>query len=211
MIPVLTIPETAYEPSRFLTRNKKSRIAAYIFQLTRGSAAALTIAYILAFFAIKPLLETTAERRLEVLEHFRHKLRDCYLSIIGRVSRIPIVAINKNGKVYADAIVQTELNSDAKAQEDKLKQGELVLRLEVLSNRLKEATPYLKAEIPHYGVSNFALKELQNKVDLVFFGDGTPFCYREVEKNGVKRKVNVATEARDEVRTIKGLFMSGQA
>lgn len=227
MVPVLTIPESAFDPSQYARGHRKqSNLVLYLLKLTRGSALLLTVAYLLGVLWLKPVLEITAQRRYEYLEHFRHKMRDCYLGLIGKVSHIPIVAINRgDGKLYADAIVQTddsylditrERTEEEKSQEilekDILAQGRISTKLGELSLRLKDCTAYLIGEIPHYKTVNFTLKELQNKIDLVYLNTEEPFCYRFIEQAGrPQRKKNMISEIRDDVRGIKGLFMSGKA
>ncbi|ODV82245.1 uncharacterized protein CANTADRAFT_24843 [Suhomyces tanzawaensis NRRL Y-17324] len=227
-IPLLTIPEAAYDPSSYSKRSSrggKSQLVAYLIKLTNGSAIGLTVAYIIGLLILKPLLETTASRRLEVLEMFRGRLRDCYLNLVGRVSYIPIVGINKNngdGKLYADAIVQTDdsyidrtriKTAQDKEEElehsDKLKLGRLVTKITKLSEALARCHAYLTTEISHYRTTNYALKEFQNRSDLVYFNSSELFS--DVKSEDTKtRKRNIAVDTKNEIRQIKGLFMSGQ-
>lgn len=232
-VPILTIPESAYDPSTYTLSphkygGRKSKLLAYLIRLTHGSAIALTLAYIIGLFVLKPLLATTASRRFELLEQFRSKLRDCYLNLIGRVSYIPIVAINKNdgsGKLYADAICQTtdsyldatsyksireeeeELNRN-----DKLYQGRMTERLTRLADILKNCDAYQLEDIPHYRTVNFALKDFQNKADLTYFNSNDLFTIKGDNSNSTSglRNRNLAVDAKNEIRSIKGLYMSGQ-
>mmetsp|Transcript_7513 Transcript_7513/g.9491 ORF Transcript_7513/g.9491 Transcript_7513/m.9491 type:complete len:239 (+) Transcript_7513:30-746(+) len=234
-VPVLTIPESAYDPSTYTLSphqysGRKSKLLAYLIKLTHGSAITLSLAYIIGLFVLKPLMETTANRRYELLEQFRGKLRDCYLNLIGRVNYIPIVAINKNdgsGKLYADAICQTndsyldstsyktiseqeeELNKN-----DKLFQDRLTTRLTRLATVLKNCEAYRSEEIPSYKTVNFALKDFQDKADLTYFNSNELFTATadntDSPNGSAPRKRNLAVDTKNEIRSIKGLFMSGQ-
>ncbi|ABN66132.2 predicted protein [Scheffersomyces stipitis CBS 6054] len=227
-IPILTIPEGAYNPNAYTLSpaSRQSRIVVYLIKLTHGSAVALVLAYAVGFFVLKPLLETNAVRRLELLELFRGKLRDCYLNLIGRVSYIPIVAKKKNndGKLYADAVIQTDdsfLDKNRhrnKAEEeeeelakDKLYQNRMVKKLNKLSEKLNECIPYSTEKLSYYKSTNFSIKDFQNKADLKYF-NYSEFISTEIPAEGDKpaRKKNIAVETQNEIRSIKGLYMSGQ-
>lgn len=235
-VPILTIPESAYDPTTYTLSphqysGRKSKLLAYLIRLTHGSAITLTLAYMIGLFVLKPLLKTTASRRYELLEQFRSKLRDCYLNLIGRVSYIPIVAINKNdgsGKLYADAICQTTdsymdstryKSIDEKDEElnrnDKLFQGRLTTRLARLCEVLKNCEAYHSEEIPSYKTVNFALKDFQNKADLTYFNSNELFTTSAENTDSSRgtpsapRKRNVAVDTKNEIRSIKGLYMSG--
>lgn len=237
LVPLLTIPEAAYDPSAYTSspqqyNRRRSRLIAYLVKLTHGSAIALTAIYIIGIFVLKPLLETTANRRYELLEQFRSKLRDCYLNLIGRVNYIPIVAINKNdgsGKLYADAICQTTdsyLDSSRRKtfveeeeeleKTDKLYQGRLISRLSRLSEILKNCAAYQVDDIPSYKTTSFALKDFQDKADLIYFNSNELFTVQPEDKDAslvkltTPKKRNLAVDAKNEIRSIKGLYMSGQ-
>ncbi|CAH2350467.1 hypothetical protein CLIB1423_01S10770 [[Candida] railenensis] len=234
MVPILTIPESAFDATSYTSNQRRSRLLAYIIKLTNGSAILLTVLYLVGVFGLKPLLELTASRRLEVLEKFRHKLRDCYLNLVGRVSYIPIVAINKNdgsGKLYADAICQTsesylkdknasssllgeagysEGYNEEDDQTDKLKQNVLVGKLQHLSKRLNECTAYSISEIPHYKTVSYCVKDFQSKSDLVYFNTNEIFTVDADGPSGPRRK-NLSIETRNEIRSIKGMYISGKA
>ncbi|EGW32886.1 uncharacterized protein SPAPADRAFT_60228 [Spathaspora passalidarum NRRL Y-27907] len=230
-VPVLTIPESSYDPSLYSlqTRRGKSQILIYLIKLTHGSAFTLALAYIIGLLVIKPLLETKASRRLELLESARVGLRDFYLKLIGKVSHIPIVAIRKPGdsKFYSDAVVQTHdshvdktrVRTDREKWEelienDKLAQGRLHEKLKKLSTTLNdECRTYSSLDMDHYKSANYAIKDFQNKADLVYFNSTELFMQESAptDTNKSLRKKNSAVEARNEIRSIKGLYMSGQA
>lgn len=215
-VPILTIPEGAFDPSAYTSsphsyNRRKSRIIQYLLKLTHGSATALIIAYVIGLFVLKPLMELMASRRLEILEKSRGKLRDLYLNIIGRVNYIPIVAISKNdgsGKLYADAVCQTD---DSKEDESgSLGMDEVLQKLRKLGASLKECQSYQVSEMPHYKVVDFALKDLQQKTDMTFFNQRELFSGK-VTTGTKTRQRNLAQEVRNEIRGIKGMYMSGQA
>ncbi|CUM67210.1 uncharacterized protein PRCAT00004903001 [Priceomyces carsonii] len=226
-VPILTIPESAYDASSFSSPvRRRSVILAYIFKLAHGSTLVALLTYVLGYFIIKPLLEIKAKRRLELLEKYRSKIRDYYISLIGKVKYIPIVAINKkdgSGKFYADAVCQTQESylqdsvpkskeeQDADLEEkDSLYQQRLLARLAILSKRLETCTSYLISEIPHYKIVDQLVKEFQRKSDVEYFNSGE-FLTVEVVEGDKRKKKDLALEAKNEIRSIKGLYMSGKA
>ncbi|KAG7662311.1 uncharacterized protein J8A68_004205 [[Candida] subhashii] len=228
-VPILTIPETSYDPSIYSLKTKrgKSQLLIYLIKLTHGSGITLIIAYVLGLFVLKPLLETNATRRLEVLELVRGKVRDLYLNLIGRVSYIPIVGIKRPGsnKLYADAVVQTDdslldrmriidKNDPSKDDEDKLGQGRLYNKLKQLSTRLtNDCRGYDSMEMHSYKSVNYAIRDLQSKADMIYFNSNDLFVpdTAMLAFDNKLPKRNLAVEARNEIRSIKGLYMSGQA
>ncbi|RLV89201.1 hypothetical protein JA1_005278 [Spathaspora sp. JA1] len=230
-VPVLTIPESSYDPSLYSlrTRRGKSSILIYLIKLTHGSALSLALAYIIGLLVIKPLLETKSVRRLELLEAARVGLRDFYLKLIGKVSHIPIVAIRKPGdnKYYSDAVVQTNdsyvdktrIRTDREkweelVEKDKVGQGRLHEKLKKLSTILnEECITYSSIDMDHYKSANYAIKDFQNKADLVYFNPSELFMQDSIPTDPTKplRKKNRAVEVRNEIRSIKGLYMSGKA
>ncbi|KAI5970598.1 hypothetical protein CANMA_000339 [Candida margitis] len=217
-VPKFTIPESAYDPSTYSLKNTKSKsgLLTYLLKLTNGGSLALIVSYFVGFFIVKPLLETSNSRRLEFLETMRSNLREIYLKMITKVSYIPIVAIKRNGKLHADAIVQTESHPDKSAAvEDRLSQGELHQKMVKMSSLLNTYVKHWSMEnFSNYKGVNYAVKDLQNKSDLVYFDDQEFFTLDtglEAGPNGGKaRKRNIVVDTKNEIRSIKGLYMSGQ-
>lgn len=215
MVPLVSIPETAYDGQGYLLpKTSNSVILRYLFKLSRGSSVLLIILYIIGYFGLKPALEVGGIRRLQVLDLYRTKLRDLYLNLIGRVSQIPIVAFNRsNGKIYVDAVVQTSessFDSQTSLENDKLGQEKLLSTLTKLSQLLPRCTLYLTDGIPHYKLTNTSIRDLQNKADLQYFNT-SEFFNMQVEDKGKTRTRDIIVETKNEIRGIKGLYMSGQA
>lgn len=213
MIPVVTIPEAAFDPSAYvLTRRaRRSKLLIFLLKLTRFSALALVAAYVVGLLAIKPLMLTAAEQRLEVLEACRVRLRDLYLTVIGRVEHIPIIGMDRQGKVYADAVCQTEdLQRKQKLQNptDSFNQDQVLSKLKGLSARLRECLAYQMDQLAHYKVVDFTLKDLKQKTDMVIFDQTKLFTVQEANQT---KPLNLSREVRNNIRGIKGMFMSGQA
>jgi hypothetical protein len=213
-IPILTIPESAYEAQAYLApQRSKSHLLLYILKLTRTSSIAVVLIYLVGYFAVKPVLETGSLRRLEVLDLYRTKLRDLYLNLIGRVSHIPIVSFNRaNGKCYSDSITQTDesyFGSKDKDDGDKLSQNGLLLALSKLSQLLTECDAYLKTSISSYEPTNSSLRSFQNQADLKYFNT-SEFFNVQAEESGKTRTKDIVVETKNEIRGIKGLYMSGQ-
>ncbi|KAL7667247.1 Uncharacterized protein ABC855_g910 [[Candida] zeylanoides] len=208
MVPVLTIPESAFEAAGYSALGRRSRLLTYLVRLTHASAAALTVAYVLAALVVKPLLELTAARRLQVLDRFRVRLRDCYLSLVGRVSHIPIVAINRDGKLYADAICQTP-SSRAGVQPAAAERDGLVQSLHRLQSSLDQCTAYSVSEIPHYKTVRYCVQDFQTRADTDFFSTQAMFTTAVEGANGPRKK-NIAVDIRNDIRGIKGMYISGK-
>lgn len=211
-VPILTIPESSFDPTAYTGVRRQSNLVRYLLTLTRGSAGLLVLAYLVGLFAIKPLLELTTVQRLDFLEACRGKLRDLYLNVIGRVSYIPIVAINKkdgSGKRYADAICQTDdLNAKEPTPED-LGLEAVREKLSKLSAVLSQCDSYLTAQMPHYKVVDFQIKDFRQKTDMVLFNQREIFEEPKGPQSREKSK-NLAVEVKNNIRRIKGMFMSGQ-
>lgn len=214
-VPILTIPESAYDPASYNPGIRpKSQLLQYLLRLTHGSASLLVLGYLVGYFILKPLMELTTNQRLDYLEACRGKLRDLYLNVVNRVNYIPIVAINKNdgsGKLYADSVCQTE---DLKKPQDEEGQETLGLqsvhaRLTKLADTLKQCHSYQASEIPHYKVVDFLLKDFQQKTDMVYFNQRELFEV-EGEKNSKEGARNLARDVKNNIRSIKGMYMSGQ-
>lgn len=236
-VPILTIPESAYDSSHYrgdLYRHR-SRLLIFLIRLTNTSGIALTLAYVIGLFAIKPMMEVTATRRYDYLENFRSKLRELYLNLIGKVEHIPIVGIKRKGdveNVYADAICQTEMSylqtakplepkeaDDMYASSDKLCQGRLLRKLDKLYTTLNQCESYNTTEIPHCRIVSFTVKDFQDKADMVYFNTDEFFATESdiqgsfSKSNGNdtnstrKRQLNVFLK--NEIRSIKGMYMSG--
>lgn len=226
-VPILTIPETAYDVSAYLAAGqtrRRSQLFIFLVKLTHRSALALTAAYIVGYFGLRPLMEQTAASRLDLLEFYRGKLRDCYLKLVEKVTYIPIVAINKHdgsGKLYADAVCQTpqsHLSSKTKSEEeikeeanktDRLRQGRVAVKLNQLLSRLHDCEAYRSADMPHYRQAMNLAKEFQERANGDLFDD-IFIGQVESKSSGTFRRKNYVLEVTSEVRSIKGLYMSGQ-
>lgn len=224
-VPITTLPESPYRPLKYELGSfaRRSPLLAYLLTITHGSATGLVVAYILGYFLFSPLLEKTASRRYEYLELFRGRLRDFYLNLAGRVSYVPQVAINKNdgsGKLYADAICQTEeshmrsqyLSDDNEDDKnDKLSQAKLSSRLGELTDRLRECEAIQAIEVPHFTMTKNSVRELQEKTNSSYLSSD---IYEDDDSTGtLSQKTNKATMqsiTKEQIRSIKGLFMTGQ-
>lgn len=211
----------------------QSQILLYIIKLTRRSSIGLILFYILGLFIIKPLMELNVTRRKDYLDYIRGKLRDFYLKSITKVQYIPIVAIKnkQTGKLYSDAIIQTDNNNNNNKSstnstgdddsDDRLGQNQLYKKLTKLSLLLTEGIRnYSTIELSNYKSINYSIKDLQNKSDLVYFNQNDLFVMDNGGGGGVSsimttsgntmKKKDLAVEIKNEIRSIKGLYMSGQ-
>lgn len=217
-----------------ITKSKsQSQILLYIIKLTRRSSIGLILFYILGLFIIKPLMELNVTRRKDYLDYIRGKLRDFYLKSITKVQYIPIVAIKnkQTGKLYSDAIIQTDNNNNNNKlstnstgdddSDDRLGQNQLYKKLTKLSLLLTEGIRnYSTIELSNYKSINYSIKDLQNKSDLVYFNQNDLFVMDNGGGGGVSsimttsgntmKKKDLAVEIKNEIRSIKGLYMSGQ-
>lgn len=210
MVQILSIPETAYD-SRAYLNVKSTSLIKYLWTIGKGSSFILVTAYLLGYFILKPLLEVGASRRLEVLDLYRAKLRDLYINLIGRVSHIPIVSFNKNKRQF-DSVTQTTESSFSQSQipsKDTLGQLALTQSLQKLTALLPSITPY-STELPHYSLTSASIKDLLSNVDKKYFNT-TDFFSVSVQDKGKTIYRDIAVDTKNEIRGIKGLFMSGQA
>ena len=73
---------------------------------------------------------------------------------------------------------------------------------------------YSTSELSNYKSINYSIKDLQNKSDLVYFNQNDLFVLDNivtVTSGTTMKKKDLAVETRNEIRSIKGLYMSGQA
>ncbi|EGV60689.1 hypothetical protein PSN45_001537 [Yamadazyma tenuis] len=221
-IPKLTIPETAFDPSIYTSSHRRSRLLVYLLQLTNSSAILLVLIYVVSYIGIKPLLELTCSRRLEMLDKYRHKLRDLYLLLVSKVDHIPIVGFNRHGKVFSDAMIQTDASYARRLKQlspadqleelektDKLNHSKLLSKLRKLNDVLSGCTSYTISEMPHYKSTRETVKSFQHEIDTKIFDYDELYT---VETNSEHRKKrNLVVDTKNDIRSIKGLFMSGQA
>lgn len=215
-VPILTIPETAFDPTRYVAVRSQNNLVKYLLRLVRASSVFLIIAYLVGTFAVRPLMEATILQKLDFLENCRGKLRDLYLNAIGRVNYIPIVAINKNdgsGKLYADAVCQTD-KSSLKQEEDEtdsaLGMRSVATGLTQLSEALRQCAGFKTSQLPHYRVVDYCLKDFRQKTDMLYFNQRNLFSGSTDNKTKQPAK-NMSQEVKVEIRAIKGLYMSGLA
>lgn len=223
-VPRLTIPESAFNPNDYVTIQKKSRLFRYIITLTNGSALFLILVYLVGYLGIKPLLELTTSRRIELLEKYRHRATDVYLRLVSKVDYIPIIGYKEKSKhnVVVDQIIQTtkstfsddKLSEDQKLEalenKDKLSQIKLHHKLTKLNDLMKECTSYLAQEMFHYKVIRDQLKQFQNQVDTKLF-DYDELCSVTTNVDNVEKRKDLVVDTKSDIRGIKGLYMSGKA
>ena len=127
-VPILTIPESSFDPASYnnlntanITKSKsksksQSQILLYIIKLTRRSSIGLILFYILGLFIIKPLMELNVTRRKDYLDYIRGKLRDFILNQLLKFNIFLLLPlkIKQTGKLYSDAIIQTDNNNNNK-------------------------------------------------------------------------------------------------
>ncbi|KAG7191595.1 uncharacterized protein KQ657_002990 [Scheffersomyces spartinae] len=224
MVSVVTIPETAYNASSYVDVRRRSRLLSYFIKLSNRAALTAIGAYLVGWFVIKRLLETKNERTLGLTTHLRAALRDGYLKMIGYVEHIPIVTMNKNGSLCADAVIQTDDSYlDRKHQVAKEQRHESTKSLVALKNKLtmlsdtldKQCQSYLVSEMPLYVIADIAVKNLRKKADSTYFAYDTVFTKPAPDVSAVsnepKRPINLVSETKLSIRSIKGMYMSGMA
>lgn len=214
-VPILTIPETAFDPRRYVTARTQNNLLKFLVKLLRGSSLFLVLAYLVGIFGLRPLMETTISQKLDFLQNCRGQLRDLYLNVIGRVKHIPIVAIHKegaSGKLYADAICQTDETTQKHdvVTDDALGMDSVGTGLHRLSEALERCAGFQTGQLPHYRVVEYCLKDFRQKIDLLYFNQRTLFS--GATDNGTKQaSKNMSQEVKTEIRGVKGLYMSGFA
>lgn len=216
-VPILTIPESAFDPSQYVSARQKNNLITFLLKLVRGSSALLVLMYLVGLFGIKPLMETTVLQKLDFLEKCRGNLRDLYLNIIGKVNYIPIVTVNKNNgcrKLYADAICQTdELVQPTESEETQstLGMNKVTSKLQSLLDSLNNCKTLLTTDMPHYRVVDYTLKDFRQKTDMLYFNQRNFFSGPTTQNGKKQAQKNMAQEVKTDIRGIKGLYMSGLA
>lgn len=226
MVQKLTIPETAFDPEAFTSHHKRTSLFKFLLRLTHGSGILLTVIYIVSYFGIKPLIETATDRKLQIFDKYRHTLRDLYLRIISKVDYIPIVGVSKTNdgiiKVKVDTITQTEtsylnrtieLSNEDKLEQlnsiDKLNQIKLVAKLTKLNDSLSKCTSYNIGEIPHYKKTRDEVQAFQKLVDTQIFNYDDLYTVTYAQ-DGTEKLKNLVIDTKNDIRSIKGLYLTGQ-
>lgn len=179
----------------------------------------------MGYLAIRPLLELTTTRRVELLDKYRHRATDVYLRLVSKVDYIPIIGYkdrNNHSKVIVDQIVQTtkttftedklsdEDKLDALNKHDKLGHTKMQQKLAKLNSLMNECTSYRAKDMHHYSQIRDQLKRFQNDVDTNLFNYDTLYSV-STKVDDEERKRDLVVDTRNEIRGIKGLYMSGKA
>lgn len=218
----LTFPEEEF----IVTKNQLPKVQIppalkFITSLLYKSGAGLTIAYFLSIFIIQPLLEIQYERRNEFIAYVLHRARRL-LNTLSLKRNLPVVAIRRGDKLYSDASVQT---IDSKEQK---KEKELELRNSLKygvtfedqvdgdvnkKNLIKNELLKLKDSLIDYNKDCCSLNEINPFIFQLkkFQGNIEAYRHANIFKTGRHMAgTSSGTAIKNDIRTIKGWYLTGQ-
>lgn len=179
----------------------------FVTSLLYGSGTTLSLVYVLLILIIQPLLEVQYERRIDfasaVLKRSRELLRS-----MNKTTNLPPVAIKRGEKFYSDAQVQTDEVSTRKSivyfEDEVDSEGSNVLndRLSKLKNKLQNYNQH-HSTMDELSPLTFQIKKFQGRIDA--YAQANLFRIRGRPMNETS-----TNQLKQEIRSIKGLFLTGQ-
>lgn len=164
----------------------------YISRLLYHSGCALSLLYVLLLL-VQPLLDLQYSRRNDLVGSALSRVQ-ALLKTLGTYCELPPVAVKRDSKYYSDAQVQTAttvFNTPAESRlRDKL-------------NSLKDCVEHYRdhcTQIHEIAPLNFQLRNFQSRIDL----------YSNTELFKRARGKSVTPEFKQDIRTIKGWYLTGQ-
>lgn len=188
-VPIVSIPEAAYELSSGTPLQRASRTLKYINVLYRCGAIGVSAAYIISL-VLRPMLDTLANRRKEYIEHVRKGLCAAYIRLSHHVKEVPQIH-HRGDKICVDMGTSPEFTistCDFDALAEKLE--ELAKALESGCRKRVECTP-----------TTAAAQKLFKKCELDYF---------EVEPSFSLDGRNLARDIVTEARLVKGCLITGK-
>lgn len=199
----ITFPEEIPESKKVVTIPPALK---YITSLLYGSGTTLSLVYILLIFIVQPLLKVQYERRNELAAFVLKRARDLLVTL-NKDTKLPPVAIKRGEKYYSDAQVQTDEASTKNSLvyfEDEKPENQNILneRLKSLKLCLQDYNRY-HAQIDELNPLTFQIKKFQGRID----------AYSQANLLRIRGQASSDTstnQLKQEIRSIKGLFLTGQ-
>ncbi|ODQ79087.1 hypothetical protein BABINDRAFT_147876 [Babjeviella inositovora NRRL Y-12698] len=192
-----------------------SPLARFIRRVCYGSGYSLVLVYIVANFLVKPLLEEKYALRKDVLRYLRMKLVSYILKLSLEVERVPVVALSRNGKLYNEIATQTDkpketgysayMHSYAEEEveeDDTFKTGRLVKKLDYIHAQLVELHCQNENTQKELHPLHFQMIDLLAHVQSLYTDPHNP--------KGPRAGRSSALDVKQDIRNIKGLYISGQ-
>lgn len=200
----ITFPEELPDSKRIITVPPALK---YITSLLYGSGTALSFVYILLILIIQPLLEVQYARRNDLAGFVLKRAREILVTL-SKDAKLPPVAIKRGGKFYSDAQIQTDqVNTRTSSVyfEDEKPENENVLneRLKSLKLALLDYNRYY-AHVDELNPLTFQIKKFQGRIDA--YSQANLLRIRGQSMNDQMS----TTKLKQEIRSIKGLFLTGQ-
>lgn len=200
----IVFPEDLPEQTKRITTPPALK---YITSLLYGSGAGLSVLHILLIFVVQPLLEVQYERRNELASFILRKAREV-LVLMNKSAKLPPVAIKRGDKYYSDAQVQTEEVNTKKSfvyfedEVEKERKNKVNDRMVSLRNTLQDYNRY-HAQIDELNPLTFQVKKFQGRIDA--YSQANLLRIRGQTQNDT-----TTNQLKKEIRSIKGLFLTGQ-
>ncbi|KAH3675104.1 hypothetical protein WICPIJ_009360 [Wickerhamomyces pijperi] len=214
----IAFPESV--PPLTKTHYKTPATLQYITSLLHKSGTGLSLVYFLLLLIIQPLLEMQYERRINFSEHVLKKARYVLGLLVEKNKGLPSVCYKIGNKLYSDAQVQT----DASESEQKtlsfyndIYSTEAYLSSES-KNIVNDKLRLLKSTIEDYNkvaddvsevnATLFQVKKFQGRIDN--YSNLQLFKNLKQQTPGVSRFESDAKALKNEIRVVKGWYLTGQ-
>lgn len=199
----------------------------YITSLLYKSGSGISLVYFLLLLIIQPLLEIQYERRLDFSDNVLQKARKILKLLTDKNKDLPSVCYRIGNRLYSDAQVQTEFNSEEESK-DYTPRKAITFHNDIYSTetyktseskniindklRLLKSTieDYNKAadDIPEVNATLFQVKKFQGRID--HYSTLQLFKNLKQQTPGISRFESDAKGLKNEIRTIKGWYLTGQ-
>ncbi|CCH41837.1 Peroxisomal membrane protein PEX17 [Wickerhamomyces ciferrii] len=205
----ITFPEDN-EISKVHKRAEIPPALKFITKLLYGSGTALSITYLLLLFIIQPLLEVQYERRLDFSSDVLSRTR-ALLEKLNGFSKLPTVVFKRGDKFYSDAQTQTKTIETKHSlvsfyDEEQTTNGSddniLNTKLKLLRESLEGYNRY-HSGIDEVNPLKFQIRNFQGRID----------AYSQANLLRIRGQItglSSTQQLKQDIRDIKGLFLTGQ-
>jgi hypothetical protein len=182
----------------------------YITSLLYKSGTGLSLLYLVLLMAIQPLLEVQYDRRNELVS-FALSKAIALLKLMGKKQSLPTVAIKRGDKHYSDAAVQTLDSEPVKTVNTYVTFADESVESD---NKLNDKLQKLRDCVEHYNKYCISLTDLQPTTFQIKTFQGRIDAYQSAQLFKTNDRSisgrSAAIDIRNEIRTIKGWYLTGQ-
>lgn len=185
----------------------------YITKLLYRSATGLSLVYIVLLLVVQPLLEIQYDRRMELLSSTLDRAQKV-LKLLNKVQPLPPVAVKRGDKYYSDANVQTLEDEKIRYRNSTYVTFEDEAEKHGTGDKVQDNLIRLRDCIEHYNKycvdlsvispTNFQVKRFQNRVEAY----KTHQLFKPDAKSLSSK--SATSDIRQQIRTIKGWYLTGQ-